>query len=1200
MKKTLQWPPSFFKIMRISLIQLFIIIQFSGMSFAVDSNAQEVLNRRLTINIREQKIGVALEKLGKLSGVNFMYSPELIQSQRKVNLTAKEEKLESILDNFLTPLKVTYEVSGKQILLKRIPAPKTGTPAIEGMGTSIQTLKSILFPIKGKVIDATGATVPGATVVLKGSSSVGTTTDGEGNFSLELPDGSTTLVVSSIGFLTQEISIANKSMIEITLQSDVKSLSEVVVTGYSSQSKRDITGSVSTVDTKELTKVAAPNVAQQLQGRVAGVTVTSNNTPGGEATVRIRGFGTINNNDPLYVIDGVPTKGGLNSINPNNIESMQVLKDASSASIYGSRAANGVIIITTKKGKSGAPQFSFNSRFGVQTGKVDLGLIIDPQQFGDLLWTQRRNAGVLTNGNPAHQQYGNGVNAVVPDYILAGSQYGITLNPNNPNDPALALIDPARYNYNRTGFYQIVKANKQGTDWEKEILRDAAIQEYNVGATGGSENGRYALSLNYFKQDGILKNTSFNRYSLRSNTEFLFKKKIRFGENLEVSYTENKGYYSNNGTASSTNNQDGNPIGNGFRIPSIIPVYDIMGNFAATRAAGLGPATNPVAQLHRTKDNRVNTFRTFGNAYVEVDILKDLIAKSSIGVDFTNSNRTAYVLLDLEEAEIESNNSLTNEYAYDINWTWSNTLNYSKTFGAHKLNVLAGTEAIKGSGKNFSAVRTAFYSEDPKYMYLSAGTAGINNAGAGYEWSLFSIFGKVNYALKDRYLLEATVRRDGSSRFGQNNRYGTFPAFSAGWRLSEEAFMKPLSWLDDLKLRAGWGQTGNQEIGNYNGFSTYRSTLNQSSYAIDGSNSSVQAGFDTQAFGNQDAKWETTTQTNVGLDATFLKGMFNLNLDVYNRTTSDMLYQVSLPATQGVATIPFVNIGEMNNKGFDLAIDFNNKALEGQLTYSIGGNISAYKNNVEKLNNSATAVLLGPTIRSYTWTRSVAGMPLYSFYGLQIDGIYQNQAEVDAGPTYPGYAAVGKYKYHDTDGDGVITDADRKFLGNPHPDFTYGINLNVGYKGFDLSAFFQGVKGNEILNMVKRWTDFNNQAGNRSLRMLNDSWTPENPDAVLPILDANDSRSQQPSSYFIEDGSYFRMKNLTIGYTLPAKALSKLGLTSARIYLQGQNLFTITKYSGIDPEVTSVGSAPGSTVLGVDQGNYPRSKMYQVGLNFGF
>jgi TonB-linked SusC/RagA family outer membrane protein len=1083
-------------------------------------------------------------------------------------------------------------ISAQSFATGKIPMPNTGTSPT--FSKEVSTAKtSADYQLKGKVIDATGSTVPGATVVLKGSSSVGTTTDADGLFTLSLPEGSSVLVVSSIGFLTQEVSIANKTQIDITLQSDVKALTEVVVTGYSSQSKRDITGSVSTVDAVELTKVNAPNVAQQLQGRVAGVTVTSNGSPGGEATVRIRGFGTINNNDPLYVIDGVPTKGGLNSINPNNIESMQVLKDASSASIYGSRAANGVIIITTKKGKAGAPQFTFNSRFGVQTGKVDLGLIKDPQQFGDLLWTQRRNAGVLTNGNPSHQQYGNGPSAVVPDYILAGSSYGLS--------EGAPQTDPSLYNYNRTGFYQIVRANKEGTDWHQEILRPAAIQEYNIGASGGTETGRYALSLNYYKQDGVLIHTSFNRYSLRSNTEFTFKKRIRFGENLEVSYTENKGYYNNNGTASSSNNQDGNPIGNGYRIPSIIPVYDIMGNFAATRAAGLGPATNPVAQLYRTRNNQTNNFRAFGNAYAEVDILKDLVAKTSIGIDFTNANRVGYTLMDLEEAEIEANNAMTNAYAYDVNWTWSNTLNYSKTFaGIHKLNVLAGTEAIKGTGRDFSATRTTFFSEDPLYMYLNSGTAGIANTGAGYEWALFSIFGKLNYALKDRYLLEATVRRDGSSRFGANNRYGTFPAFSAGWRVSEEGFMKELTWLTDLKLRAGWGQTGNQEIGNYNGFSTYRSSLSLSSYAIDGSNNSVTPGFDTEAFGNQNAKWETTTQTNIGLDATLFKGMIGFNIDLYNRTTSDMLYQVALPATQGVATIPFVNVGEMNNKGIDLALDFNNTALNGDLTYSVGVNFSKYKNEVKKLNSSSSAVLLGPTIRAYTWTRSVVGMPLYSFYGLKIDGIYQNQEEVNNGPLYPGYAAVGKYKYQDTDQDGTITDADRVFIGNPHPDFTYGVNLNLGYKGFDLSAFFQGVQGNQIINMVKRWVDFNNQAGNRSLRMLNDSWTPENPDAVLPILDANDSRSQQPSSYFIEDGSYFRMKNLTLGYTLPAPMVSKIGLSNVRIYLQAQNLFTITKYSGIDPEVTSVGSAPGSTVLGVDQGNYPMSKMYQVGLNFGF
>lgn len=1063
--------------------------------------------------------------------------------------------------------------------------------AKEQLAIAKTIIQDSLITISGKVMDnlEPPQTLPGISVRIKRTGQ-GTSTNQEGAFTLRARP-TDILVFSSVGYVTAEVDIANQQTMSVQLAQNLNSLDEVVLTGYSSQAKKDITGSVAIVDVKELTKVQAPNLAQQLQGRAAGVTVTSNNTPGGEATVRVRGFSTINNNDPLYIIDGVPTKGGLNSINPNNIESMQVLKDASATSIYGSRAANGVIIITTKQGKTGDAKISFDSRAGVQTGHVNLGLIKDPLQFGELLWTQRRNAGILSNGNPSHQQYGNGPQPVVPDYILAGSSYGLF-----EGDPR---VDPSLYSADPNSFYQIVRANKEGTDWHQEILQPALVQEYNLGASGGSETARYAVALNYLNQEGVLIHTGFDRYSLRSNTEFKIKNIVRFGENLEVSYTQNKGYYHNNGTASSTNNQDGNPIGNGYRMPSIIPVYDIMGNFAATRAAGLGPATNPVAQLTRTKDNRANTFRAFGNVYAEADILSGLTARTSLGVDYLNTNRTNYVLMDREEAEIEAANSLTRVNVNDINLTWTNTLNYNKTFGEHRLSALVGTEAIRAFGEDFTATRTTYFSEDPIYMYLNSGSAGINNSGLGYEWSLFSIFGKVNYNFNDRYLLEATIRRDGSSRFGVNNRYGTFPAFSGGWRLSEEAFLKDASWLDNLMIRAGWGQTGNQEIGNYNGFNTYRSSLEQSSYAIDGSDNSVVAGFDTGAFGNPDAKWEATTQTNIGLDATFLSGKLGFNLDLYSRTTSDMLYQVTLPGTQGVATVPFVNIGEMNNRGFDFAVNFQD-ATSGGFTYGINANISAYKNEVVKLNDSPTAVLLGPTIRSYTWTRSTVDMPLYSFFGHVIDGIYQNEADLANGPAYPGYAAVGKYKYRDLDGDNVITDNDRTFIGNPHPDFTYGINLNFGYKGFDLSAFFQGVQGNDVLNMVKRWVDFNNQAGNRSLRMLNDSWTPDNPNAVLPILDANDSRSQQPSSYFIEDGSYLRLKNLTLGYTLPTALLNTIGLDHVRVYVQGQNLFTITNYSGIDPEITSVGSTPGSTTLGVDQGNYPMARMYQIGLSVGF
>lgn len=1141
------------------------IFCLSLMSVYADSYSQ-----RISVNFKNVKLSDFLEDMQARSGYSIFYNDQSLEGQI-VTISAKDKDLIWILNKAFEDRNIYFYMNGKQITVK-------------DKGGVQQTISGVVFDDQVPPLS-----LPGINVKVKGTTKA-TTTNERGEFVISASGGNV-LVFSSVGYVTKEIVVGGESKLTVTMQKDLNVLEEVVLTGYSTQVKKDITGAVSVIDANDLKKVQAPNVAQQLQGRAPGVTVTSNNSPGGEATVRIRGFGTINNNDPLYIIDGVPTKGGLNSINPNNIESMQILKDASSTSIYGSRASNGVIIITTKQGKAGDTQLTFDARTGVQTANVDLGLIKNPLEFGQLLWQQLRNAGILTNGNPSHPQYGNGADPVVPDYILAGSSYGLFEGDTR--------TDPSLYNYNKDSFYQIVKANKEGTSWHDEILSPAVVQEYNLGASGGSEKNRFAISLNYLNQDGVLDYTSFDRYSIRGNSEFNIKNFIRFGENLEVSYTENKGYYYNNGTASSSNNQDGNPIGNAYRIPSIIPVYDIMGNFAATRAAGLGPATNPVAQLYRTRNNQANTIRVFGNTFAEADILSGLTARTSLGFDYTNVNRVNYVLLDLEEAETESANSLTKANVNDISLTWANTLNYKKVFnGIHSIAALVGTEAIKGNGEDFSAVRTTYFSEDPDYMDLNSGTAGINNSGSRYEWALFSIFGKVNYSLKDRYLLEATVRRDGSSRFGSRHRYGTFPAFSGGWRLSQESFMQNQSWLDNLMLRVGWGKTGNQEIGNYNGFNTYRSTLNQSSYAIDGTNNSVTAGFDTGAFGNADAKWEATTQTNVGLDMTILQGKLGFNLDLYNRTTSDMLYQVTLPATQGTATIPYVNVGEMNNKGIDFAVNFQDNT-KGGFSYGVSANISAYKNKVVKLTTDESATLLGPSIRSYVWTRSVVGQPLYSFYGQNIDGFYQNEADVANGPSYPGYAGVGKFKYHDKDGNNVIDDNDRTFIGSPHPDFTYGINLNLGYKNFDLSAFFQGVQGNQLLNMVNRWIDFNNQAGNRSLKMLYDSWTPENPDASLPILDANDSRSQQPSSYFIEDGSYLRLKNLTVGYTFPQTALTKIGLKNLRIYLQAQNLFTITDYTGIDPEVTTVGSTPGSTTFGVDQGNYPLAKTFQIGLNIG-
>jgi TonB-linked SusC/RagA family outer membrane protein len=1047
--------------------------------------------------------------------------------------------------------------------------------------------------VRGSVTDGQGKSLVGVSVKLK-SSQAGTVTDSEGRFIIRVPENGV-LVFTYVGYRVNEVEVDSKTNLTVNMVEEFSSLNQVVVTGYSSQSKRDITGSVVSIDADELNKVSSANVAQQLQGRSPGVTVTANNAPGGEPTVRIRGFGTINNNEPLYVIDGVPTKGGLNNINPNNIESMQILKDASAASIYGSRAANGVIIITTKKGKAGESKLTFDARYGIQTSnsakKIDV--IIDPLSFADLRWTSLRNAKQLTNGNPVDAQFGNGVNPVIPDYLLAGTRYGLF-----EGDPA---TNPGLYNFSADNMYQITKANKAGTNWFDEIIESAApIQEYNLGASGGTDKGRYAFGINYFNQEGILKFTSFDRFSLRANTEFLIKKKIKVGENLEVGQSENLGFFSN----SSVNNSDANPVGNAYRMPSIMPVYDIQGNYAGTRASGFGSAQNPVGQLDRGKNNSSKNSKVFGNLYVELDLLKNLTARSSLGFDYQSIEGNIYDLVNLEHSAPLSLNRLTNSKSTEFTTTWSNTLNYKASFNeVHNLQVLLGTEAIESSLKAFQGSRDGFISEDPDYMYLDAGSVALNNAGNGSEWALFSLFGRVNYKFKDRYLLEATLRRDGSSRFGQNHRYGMFPAFSAGWRISEESFMSDIKWIDNLNIRGAWGQTGNQEIGNYNGFTTYRTSLSTSSYDMNGTNTSVLAGFDTQGYGNPDAKWETTTQTNIGIDATVLNGRLGFTVDWFERKTSNMLYQVRLPATQGEAVVPFVNVGSMSNKGVDVGVTFRN--LNGsKFTYEIGANVSTYRNQIISLSGNNNESLISPLIRSYSYARSAAGYPIYSFYGLAIDGIFQNEKEVQDHAPYPGYAevnngvttGVGKYKYRDVNGDGLISDADRTWIGNPHPDFTYGFNINLGYKNFDMTMFFQGVQGNDMISFVRRLTDFNELGNNRSLRMYNQSWTPDNPNAVLPILDASDSRSLLPSSYFVEDGSYLRMKVLQIGYTLPSKMLTRIGFERVRIYVQAQNLFTITNYSGLDPEVNFTGSGTTSQ-MGIDQGVYPASKIYQMGIN---
>ncbi|MEJ1237202.1 TonB-dependent receptor [Chryseolinea sp. T2] len=1096
------------------------------------------------------------------------------------------------------------------------------SPAMTSMVAGSEHLSSSSFQadfaVSGKVADNTGQGLPGVNILVKGTAN-GTTTDSDGKFKLNVPDGNAVLVFSFIGYSTQEVSVANRASIEVSMEPDIVSLSEVVVTGYGSQSKRDITGAVSTLDSKQLLATPTTNLGQALQGKSAGVVVGNENSPGGGVMVRIRGFGTINDNSPLYVIDGVPTKGNLNTINQNDVESIQILKDASAASIYGSRAGNGVVIVTTKKGKNGRPVFTYDMYAGTQQPGKLLHLL-NTQEYADLTWESRINAGAVgANGNPVHAQFGNGPTPVIPDYIFpAGAMEGDPRVAQDANGNYINYsnnIDAA--DFNRTK-WMITKANKEGTNWLDEIYNPAPIQNHQVGVSGGTEGGRYAMSLNYFNQEGIMIYTNYKRYSLRANTEFNIGKRVRVGENFQVAYGERV-------NQPNGNSQESNPTSFAFRIQPIVPIYDVSGTtFAGTRGTDLDNSRNPVADLWRNKDNVQKELRMFGNAYAEVDILENLTAKTSFGIDYLTFNFRDYTIRDIESAESRGSNSLKTTNNFEWTWTWYNTLTYNTTIAdIHKLNFIVGIESIKDYYETFDASRTNFASDDLDNRYLSGGTGVQTNNGGASNWSLASEFAKLNYNLLDKYLFEATVRRDRSSRFSKQNLVAYFPAVSAGWVFSEEGFLDGTKgWMDRGKLRVGWGQTGNQEIGYYNPYTIFSTNPITSFYDLNGSRTSAVPGYELTQFGNANAKWETTTSTNVGLDLALFKSKLDFSIDWYQRETTDMLFPVSAPLTAGVASVPFQNIGTMRNRGVDLSLGYHGQ-LTPDLTFSVDGNFSTYRNEVIKTTGDANTQYFGindERIQNFVVTQQ--GYPISSFFGYTIDGIFQTDEEALNAPVNNlgvNQNKAGRFNFRDVSGpngvpDGVINTRDLSIIGNPHPDFTYGITLNMNYKNFGLTVFGQGVYGNDIFNYVKYWTDFPTFAGNRSTRMLYDSWRPGKTDAVLPQLTSSDQVSILPSTYYLESGSYFRFKNIQLTYSLPTALISKIGLTSLRVYVQGQNLITITNYSGMDPEINLRNYTAGNDrvagtfnytsgsdrQLGVDGGAYPAAKQYLVGLNLTF
>lgn len=1018
-------------------------------------------------------------------------------------------------------------------------------------------------------------------------------TDVNGAFGL-MASPTDVLVVSFLGYKTSEVTVGSRTSIAIVLQSDAANLSEVVVTGYTSQRKKDLTGAVTVVDIAQLKAQPAASAIEALQGKAPGVQIVNDGAPGSTPQIRVRGITTINNNDPLYVVDGVPYEGKLSWLNPSDIESMQVLKDASSASIYGSRANNGVVIITTRKGTQGAPKITFDSYYGTQSPRKNaFPEMLNPQQYAEYIFRAYTNAGQTP---AAGANYGSGATPTLPEYLIAGSAQG--------QNVTAADADPGKYLYSRDPgtFYQITRANQQGTNWFNEITESAPIQNYQISAAGGGENSTYSFSSGYLDQKGTIKYTGFKRYNVRANTSVsALDKKLRFGENLQYSYSEGFGYGVNPNT-SGEYQDEGSAIGWAYRMPTIIPVYDIMGNFAGSRGSQLGNSENPLGFLYRGKDNVNKSNFFFGNAFAELDLLKGLTAKTSFGLRYENYNSLSMRYPNLEFSEGNNSNNLSETQGYNTEWTWSNTLTYNAVLNEkHRLTLLAGTEAIRSRSRQLTAGRNDFFLlGDQDYYYLGVGASNISNGSSGGVGSLFSLFGRADYAFNDRYLASVTIRRDGSSSFGPENKFGYFPAGSLAWRLSEEDFVKDnAKWINDLKIRAGYGVTGNQRIPAYNYLDRYQSSILSSAYAFGGGNA-LTTGVWQNNYANPAIKWESAKSLNLGVDFALFNSVIDGSFDWYNKKTTDMLYPVALPATAvGMGGSPYQNVGDMSNKGVEFSIGYhygrnNDNPFKLDLTFNISRNV----NEVVRV---ATGVDERPygVFRSLTTSILKSGTPFGSFYGYDMVGIYQNAAEVTQGPSYEG-ARIGGPKYRDVNGDGTVNATDRTIIGDPNPEFIYSFGLNASYKSWDIAMFFNGSQGNDLYEATRYFTDFNTFAGARSVRTL-DAWSPTNTSSMIPSVDVRATNFEySSSSYYVQDGSFFRMKNLQIGYNIPAQKLfgSKVGINKLRVYASTTNLFTLTKYKGLDPEVSQESET--FSALGVDRGIYPNPRQFLLGVSVGF
>ena len=990
-----------------------------------------------------------------------------------------------------------------------------------------ETLITNVNIINGKVLDkSTGNGLPGVNVKIKGTNR-GAITNEKGDFNLEIRQGDAVLVFSFIGYQTIEESINNRSEILVNLNPEDKLLNEIVVVGYGTQKKRDLTGAVGSVKGAEIKSVSAGDAASLLQGQLAGVTVQNGGSAPGQApSVIIRGTGTFGNDQPLYVIDGM-IAGSMAYINPNDIESIEVLKDASAAAIYGSRAANGVVLVTTKVGKAGDVRISLNVKSGIQTPSKKLNFL-NARQYAD--WN-----------NMAHD------NDNLPRALANSTQF-------NP------AID---------------------TDWQNLELGTAPISDYNLSLSGGSNTAKYFISGEYFDQKGIAIDSRFTRYNLRANSMFT-KGRFKFTEALSLSHG-----------VSNPNTYVGRETG---PLPTM-PIYDSknLGGFA-----GLDPGFAGVARtinwygLAQLNDNKYVTDKALGNIGLEYEIIDGLKYKLNAGIDYSVYRQydftPAFFMSNSQEAN-QLQSTLVDNYTQGLTTVVENTLNYNKSFGDHNFEVLAGYTSQNGI-TTFLGAKAANFPSSTLRVIDAAIDRDVGTSGNLQQFILQSVLGRINYNYKSKYLFTATIRRDGSSKFlYPENTFATFPSFSLGWRVSEEAFFPKNAWVNDLKVRGSYGSLGSQNIGNY----LTSPTLNLTSdYYFAGG---VQSGIALTQYVNSGLKWESTQTVDFGIDLSMFNNSLTIGADYFDKTSSNVLAQIPIPAYGGAGSSLTKNAASINNKGFEMAVTYNRPVnSKNGFRYNITGTVSSVKNNVVSLGDGVNPISGGGfTQQSLRATRTDVGQPVGSFWGHQVLGIYQSKQEAvadgrtDAGP--------GDFKFS----------KDPTWLGSPFPTLTYGINFNTYWKNFDFNMFFQGVGGNKIWNAKGRFQYIMDYGSNKSLEVLR-AWTPEKPNTDIPrVTQADPANNKRSSSFYIEDGSYLRLKNLTIGYSLPQPILNKAKISGARIYVSGQNLLTFTNYGGYDPEVgrnSNGGGNPnnigGLLNNGIDQTAYPNARIISLGLDLTF